>query len=288
MLFCDACSSVRLLPDICCVLFFDAMLYICGKNGTRTVNAKRQTCEEATYREQSKHYIRTLQQSYRIMLSADKRKDMEPLADDEKRKALEPLFSCMIVPPMMLQLPGKVESVSDDEVKVTVGSCVFSEVGKLCLCLNRDTRRRVLDCMKNHNGDTFMAAMQAWTRKFINSWIWDHTRNHCNVHIDNDRFVFRLKAHDMRMPTDDDSEHSVVRIVAMGHRGSSGNFEYSEKTAMVDFCVGLMLQEDVNMHLTRMMEKTQRFFESRAREQEDEANNNKRRKLGNFATPKSF
>ncbi len=185
----------------------------------------------------------------------------------------------------MLFLTSKVEKASDDVMNVTVGRCEFSEVGKLCLCLNRDTRRRVLACMKNFNSNTFMAYVQAWTRKFINTWILDNTCNHFNIFIDNERFVFRLKARDFSMPTEDDPQHSVVRVTARGHNASMRDFEYSEKTAMVDFCFGLVFEEAVNMHLTRMMLRTHRFFESRAREQEDEANMKEWRKLGNFATP---
>jgi hypothetical protein len=209
------------------------------------------------------------------------------LSDTEKLKVLEPLFDYIIVPRMMLWLAFKVDRFGEDVMNMTLGKCGFSEMGKLCLCLNRATRRRVLACMKNYNNNTFMAFMQAHTRNWINTWIWDNTCNHFNIFIDNERFVLRLKACDFSMPTEDDPEHSVVRVTASGHNASTQDFEYSEKTAMVDYCFGYVFTEDVNMHLTRIMLRTHRFFESRAREQEDEANMKGWRKLGNFATPTS-
>jgi len=218
------------------------------------------------------------------------------LSDNDKRVLLEPLFYSIFITQMMLTLRATIENVTADVIKVTVGSAVFSELGKMCLCLNKETRKRVLDCMHKFNSVLFVGFVQSWTRNFIKNWIYDNSVNHFEFHVGYEPYrkyksVFKIKACDLHMPTDDDPNHSLVKItsseilhgVAPGNV-STQNFEYSQTPQMVDFCFDTIFKEDLNLHLTRMIQKTHRYFVSKAQEQEHEADNQKRRKLGDFAT----
>jgi hypothetical protein len=219
------------------------------------------------------------------------------LSDHDKLLLLEPLFYSIIITPMILTLNTKNENVNSHSIKVTVGSVVFSEFGKICLCLNKDTRKRVLECLCNLDDFLFVGFVQTWTRNSIKTWLCNYNITHFHFCVGNENSMkyekdFKLKAVDFHMPTEQDPTHSVVKITVTvnqfgihGHKVSTQNFEYPQKDHMADFCFRNIFEEDLNVHIARMIQKTHRFFRNRVAEQEDEARNKKRIKDGLFATP---
>jgi hypothetical protein len=219
------------------------------------------------------------------------------LSDHDKLLVLEPLFYSIIITPMILLLDTKNEKVKPHYLKFTVGSVVFTEFAQKLLCLNKETRRRVIQCLNNLDELTFVGFVQNLTRKNLKMWVCDNTINYFKFCVGKENSMrykldFKLKAVDFPMPTDDDSNHSVVQItITVKEPGvlvddvSTQNFEYSQKDQMADFSFRKIFTEDLNVHIARMLQNTRRFFLNRVAEQKDEARNKKRKINGRFATP---
>ena len=219
------------------------------------------------------------------------------LSDHDKLLLLEPLFYSIIITPMVLTLNTKRENVNSHSIKVTVGSVMFTEFGKICLCLNKDTRKRVLECLYNLDDFLFVGFVQTWTRISLKSWLSDYNITHFQFFVGNENSMkydldFKLKAVDFDMPTEQDPNHSLVKITVTanqfgihGHKVSTQNFEYPQKDHMADFCFRNIFEEGLNVHIARMIQNTRRFFRNRVAEHEDEARNKKSIKDGLFTTP---